>query len=149
LSGNKVNKNTRNFWIDLGLFGLLMVTILAATVEIFIPIFVHVILGLLLSAGAITHVALHWAWIRNVASRFDHLPAQVRTSFLLNLALFLAYSAAGGMGLIARSMIFFGPLRHVLGFFHFLLVLLVLVLQVTHLARHWKWLTASAQKALG
>lgn len=144
-----MKKSTLNIWLDLGLFTLLAVTILAATIEIFIPCFVHVILGLLLSAGALTHIALHWEWIKNSFKRFDRLPAQVRTNLLLNLALFLAYSAAGAMGLIARSFIFFGPLRHVVGFFHVLLVVLLLMLQTIHLVRHWKWLTTTAPKAFG
>ncbi len=144
-----MQKGTLNFWVDLGLFMLLLVTILAATIEIFIPCFVHVILGLLLSAGALVHVALHWKWIENAFQRFGHLPPQVRTNFLLNLVLFLAYSAAGAMGLIARSFIFAGPLRHVLGFFHVSLVLGLLLLQTIHLIRHWKWVTKTAQRMLG
>ena len=78
-----MKKGTLNIWIDVGLVALLMVTILAATIEIFIPCFVHVILGLLLSAGALTHIALHWEWVKNAFKRFRHLPALVRTSFLL------------------------------------------------------------------
>ena len=141
-----MNKSTTNFWVDAGLFALLLVTILAATVEILLPCFVHVILGLLLSAGALIHVALHWNWICNAFSRFGKLPPQVRTNFVLNLGLFLAYSAAVSMGLFARSLIGLGPLRHVVGFFHMLLVMGVLLLQTIHLARHWKWVTATARK---
>ena len=144
-----MKKGTQNVWVDLGLFMLLGVTILAAMIEIFIPWFVHVFLGLLLSAGALIHVALHWEWVKHAFERFGTLPAPVRTNFLLNLALFLAYSAAGAMGLIARSFIFMGPLRHFLGFFHVLLVFGVLILQTIHLARHWKWVTMTAKRALG
>ncbi|MBN2149215.1 MAG: hypothetical protein JW726_17645 [Anaerolineales bacterium] len=143
-----MSKNTTNFWVDAGLFALLLVTILAATIEIVLPCFVHVALGLLLSAGAWIHVALHWKWIQNAFSRFGSLPSQVRTNFVLNLGLFLAYSAAGSMGLFARSLIGLGPLRHVVGFFHVLLVMGVLLLQIIHLVRHWKWVTATARKAL-
>ena len=141
----KVKKSTQNIWVDAGLFALLLVTILAAIVELFVPWFVHVFLGLLLSAGALTHIALHWEWVANGFKRFGRLPEQVRTNFILNLALFLAYSAAGTMGLIARSFIFMGPLRHFLGFFHVLLVMGVLFLQTIHLARHWKWITKTVR----
>ncbi|HNT25033.1 MAG TPA: hypothetical protein PKM21_11745 [Anaerolineales bacterium] len=143
-----MKKGTLNFLVDAGLLMLLLITILTATVEIFIPCFVHVILGLLLSAGALIHVALHWEWIKNAFQRFGHLSSQVRINFLLNLVLFLAYSAAGAMGLIARSFIFAGPLRHVLGFFHVLLVSGVLLLQSIHLIRHWKWVMKTAQRML-
>ena len=141
-----MSKNATNFWMDIGLFAILGVTILAATIEIFIPCFVHVILGLSLGVAAWIHIALHWTWIKNAFARFSSLPDQVRTSFVLNLALFLAYSAAAAMGLIARSFIFAGPLRHVLGFFHFSLVMVVLVLQTVHLVRHWKWVKSTARR---
>jgi hypothetical protein len=144
-----MDKNTQMVWVDAGLFVLLALTILSSTIEIFLPIFVHVALGLLLSAGALIHVALHWDWIINTVKRFGQLSDQVRTSLLLNLALFFAYSAAGGMGLIARLSRILGPLHHVVGFFHVSLVVLVIILQITHLARHWKWLTKTAPKLIG
>lgn len=144
-----MKKATLYFWIDIGLLGFLVVTIMTATVEIFIPCFVHVIFGLLLSAGALIHVGLHWDWIKNAFRRFGSLPAAVRTNFMLNLGLFLAYSAAGAVGLIARSFIFWGPLRHVVGFFHVLLVSAALILQTVHLARHWKWVSTTANRVLG
>jgi len=144
-----MKKNTMMVWVDVGLLALLGLTILSAMIEIFLPLFIHVILGLLLSAGALTHVALHWDWIKNVFKRFGHLSAQVQTCFLLNLSLFFAYSAAGTMGLIARLSRILGPLHHVVGFFHVSLVVLVIFLQTIHLIRHWKWLTKTAPKLIG
>jgi len=141
-----VKKGTLNVWGDLGLFFLLGITILAALVEIFIPWFVHVFLGLMLSSAALIHVSLHWAWIKNGFKRFASLPDQVRTNFILNLALFTAYGAAALVGLTARSFIFMGPLRHFIGFFHVLLVIGLLILQTIHLARHWKWITITAKR---
>ncbi len=35
------------------------------------------------------------------------------------------------------------------GFIHVLLALIVITLQVIHLARHWKWVTATAGRVLG
>ena len=144
-----MKKNTLMVWVDAGLFALLGMTILSAMIEIILPFFVHVVLGLLLSAGALTHVALHWDWINNVFKRFGHLSSQVQTCFLLNLALFLAYSAAGGMGLIARLSRILGPLHLVVGFFHVFMVVIVIILQIIHLARHWKWLTQTAPRLIG
>ncbi len=145
-----MKKSTLYIWIDLGLFALLALTILAATVEIFFHFFVHVLLGLALSAGALTHVALHWAWIKNAFSRLGKLPEAQRTNLYLNLALFAAYSACGLMGLTARTFwLIFPPLHWVLGFIHVLLALIVITLQVIHLARHWKWVTATAGRVLG
>ena len=144
-----MKKSSLNFWVDVALFTLLAITILAATVEVFLHCFVHVLLGLLLSAGALTHVALHWAWIRSSFARFTHLPDAVRTSFLLNLALFCAYTACGLMGLSARTLwLIFPPLHFVLGAVHVALALAVITLQLIHLARHWKWVTSTAQRLL-
>jgi membrane protein YdbS with pleckstrin-like domain len=54
------------------------------------------------------------------------------------------------MGLTARTFwLIFPPLHWVLGFIHVLLALIVITLQVIHLARHWKWLTAMAGKVMG
>ncbi len=145
-----MKKSTLLIWIDLGLFALLGLTVLAATVEIFFHFFVHVLLGLALSAGALLHVALHWGWIKSSFTRLGKLPSQVRTNFWLNLALFLGYSACGLMGLTARTFwLLFPPLHWVLGFFHVCLALGVITLQVIHLARHWKWVTATTQRVLG
>jgi hypothetical protein len=35
------------------------------------------------------------------------------------------------------------------GFIHVLLALIVITLQVIHLSRHWKWVTATAGRVLG
>ena len=142
-----MKKTTLYFWLDLLLFTLLAITLLAATVEVFFHFFVHVVLGLLLSAGAVTHVALHWDWIKNSLKRLERLPEQVRTNLLLNLALFLAYTLCGTLGLTARTLwLIFPPLHVVIGFVHVLLALLVITLQIIHLIRHWKWLTSTAQR---
>ena len=145
-----MKKNTLFFWLDLGLFALLAITLLAATVEIFFHFFVHVVLGLALSAGALTHVALHWSWIKNAFNHLDRLPEAQRTNFWLNMALFIGYSLTGLLGLTARTLwLIFPPLHWVLGFIHVLLALGVITLQVIHLVRHWKWLMATAGRVLG
>lgn len=149
-NGELMNKARLYFYIDLGLFALLALTILAATVEIFFHFFIHVLLGLALSAGAVTHVALHWSWIKNAFNRLSKLPPAQRTTFWLNLALFIGYSLTGLLGLTARTLwLIFPPLHWVLGFIHVLVALVVITLQGIHLARHWKWLTATAQRVLG
>lgn len=141
-----MNKNMQNAWIDLGMFGLLTLTVLAALIEVATHCFIHVVLGLLLSLGAWIHIALHWDWIANAFKRFRKLPDKVRDNFVLNLALFGAYSAAGTMGLVARGAIFTGPFHIVLGCIHVMLALVVITLQTIHLARHWKWIASTTKK---
>jgi ferredoxin len=139
-------KNITIFWVDVGLFMLLAVTILTAPFDIFTHSFVHVFFGILLSAGALLHVSLHREWIKNAFERFGRLPNQARSNARLNLALFCAYSACGGMGLIARSMLIILPLHVCLGAIHVFLAVLVIILQIVHLTRHWKWMTATARR---
>jgi len=141
-----MNKAAQNAWINLGMAALLTLTVLAALIEVATHCFLHVVLGLLLSLGAWTHIALHWDWIANAFKRFGKLPDKVRDNFVLNVALFAAYTAAGSMGLMARGAIFTGPFHLVLGCIHVLLALLELTLQTIHLARNWKWITLTTRK---
>jgi len=143
-----MNTSKQNFLFDLGLFGLLLITILAATVEIVLHCFVHVLLAFALGFAVMIHIALHWSWIKNAFQRFGHLPKQARDNFLLNITLFSAYTACGIMGMIARLGIIFGPLHFVLGFFHVMIAISALILQTLHLTRHWKWVKVTARKML-
>jgi 2-oxoglutarate ferredoxin oxidoreductase subunit delta len=141
-----MTKNTKLFWVDMALFVLLALTVLTVGPEIFTHTFVHVFLGILLSAGALLHLVLHWSWIKNAFQRFDRLPDPARGNARLDLALFCAYLLCGGMGLTARTMLIILPLHVLLGFVHALLAILVIVLQVIHIARHWKWLVATGRR---
>jgi hypothetical protein len=60
-----MNKNTTLFWVP---------------PEIFSHAFLHVFLGLGLSAGALLHIVLHWSWIKNAILRFDRLPGPARAN---------------------------------------------------------------------
>lgn len=139
-------KNKTLFWTDMALLALLAATFLSITVEVFTHSFIHVIFGLLLSGSALFHIILHWNWIKSAVERINDLPDQARTNALLNLALFCGYIVCGSMGLIARVLLIILPLHVLLGWFHVLLAILVVTLQVAHIARHWKWVTAMAGK---
>jgi hypothetical protein len=143
-----MTKNTTIFWVDAVLLALLAATILSVTTEVFTHSFIHVVFGILLSAGALLHIVLHWSWIKNAFLRFNRMPDQARANALLNLALFCAYILCGGMGLTARAMFIFLPLHVLLGVVHVLLAILVITLQGIHIARHWKWLTATTRRII-
>jgi len=141
-----MSKKTLFFWIDIALFMVLIATILTVSMGLFSNSNIHLYLGLLLCAGALLHLGLHWKWIKSTAKRFDRLSATVRSNAKLNIGLFITYLFCGGVGLSARAI----PLpfhRHVfLGVIHACLAILVLVLQGLHINRHWKWIKAVAPK---
>jgi len=141
-------KNKTIFWVDIALLALLAATILSITTEIFTHSSIHVIFGLVLSGSALLHIILHWNWIKNAFKRTNRLPDQARTNALLNLALFCGYLLCGSMGLIARALLIIHPLHVLLGWFHALLAILVITLQVVHIARHWKWITATTRRMI-
>lgn len=141
-------KNKTNFWVDIALLVLLAATILSFTQEIFTHSFMHVILGLVLSSSALLHIILHWNWIKIAFERFNRLPHQPRTNALLNLALFCSYFLCGSMGLTFRALLTMHPLHVLLGWFHALLAILAITLQVVHIVRHWKWLTATSRRMI-
>jgi hypothetical protein len=76
-----VNKNKFNFWFDVILFVLFLVTIIslfgtkrtdALHQEPFIPqtrVVVHSVAGALMLIGSAVHIALHWEWIQAVVIR--------------------------------------------------------------------------------
>ncbi len=141
-------KNKTLFWTDMALLALLAATVLSITTEIFKHSFIHVIFGLLLSGSALLHIYLHWSWIKNAFERIHRLPDQARTNAWLNLALFCGYLLCGSMGLISRAMLIILPLHVLLGWFHAFLAILVITLQVVHIARHWKWITATSRRMI-
>ena len=107
---------------------------------------IHVYLGLSLCAVALLHLGLHWKWIKNAWQRYDRLPGTIRSNARLNLGLLVAYFLCVVVGLSARAMPF--PSKHhvFLGVIHICLAISVIVLQVKHIRRHWKWIMAMARK---
>lgn len=129
------------FWVDTALFSLLVLAILSIGPEIFSHGFMHVIPGLLIMAGAIIHIYLHWDWIKAVFRNYRKMGRAAQENAMLDLALLCAYLIAGGMGILARLMLFIFPVVHIpLGILHVILSALLLTLQTIHLARHFKWI---------
>jgi hypothetical protein len=146
--GETMKKNTLLFGVDIGMFVLLVITILTALPEAATHSFIHIFSGILLTAGALLHIGLHWGWIKNALMRFTHLPRQARTNACLDLALFYAYIACGVTGLVAQSFLIFLPLHVFLSFMHALLGVLVIFLQIAHLAYHWRWVTTTVRRMI-
>lgn len=141
-----MSKNTFLFLFDIVLFVVLITTILTVRIDLFTHSNIHVYLGLSLCAVALLHLGWHWKWIKNAWQRYDRLPESTRSNAWLNLRLFITYFLCGVVGLSDRAMPF--PSKHhvFLGVIHVCLAVLVIVLQVKHIRRHWKWITAMARK---
>jgi hypothetical protein len=141
-----MSKNTTLFWVDMVLFMVLMATILTGRTSIFTHSFIHAFLGISLCVSALLHLSLHWNWIKNACQRYDHLPERARSNVWLDIGLFCTYILSGSIGLSAQAVQL--PSHHhiFLGFIHGFLAVLVLVLQVMHISRHWKWITTMAHK---
>jgi hypothetical protein len=142
-----MKKNTLNFWVDMMLFCLLILTVLAVPPEALTHSMVHVVPGLLLIGGVGVHLWLHRSWIVSSARRYASLSAQARRAIWLNAALLGVYLACAAMGLTARSHLADNFELHIhFGLRHVFLALLLIVLQITHIARHWKWITATCRR---
>lgn len=141
-----MSKNTSLFGTDLIIFAALVVTILTGVSGIFIHANMHLFLGLSLCAIALLHVALHWKWIKNVWQRYARLPKSTRNNAWLNMGLFFTYIVCGSLGLSARAIPFPFQQHVFLGVIHVCLAVLILVLQIMHINRHWKWITTMARK---
>lgn len=141
-----MSKNTFLFLFDTVLFVLLLMTILTFRMELFTHSNIHVYLGLSLCAVALLHLGWHWKWIKNAWQRYDRLPESTRNNARLNMGLFITYLLCGGIGLSARAMQFPSPHHVFLGVIHVGLAVLLIILQVKHIRRHWSWITAMAGK---
>jgi hypothetical protein len=101
---------------------------------------------MLVMVGVIVHLYLHWDWIKAVFRNYRKMGRQAQGNAIIDLALLGAYLASGGMGLLARLMLFIFPLAHIhLGILHVILSVLLLTLQTIHLARHFKWIKKNVQ----
>jgi len=130
----------------MGLFVALIVTILTGVTGIFTHSNIHLFLGLSLCAVALLHLGLHWKWIKNAWQRYERLPESTRSNAWLNIGLFFTYIICGSIGLSARAIPFPFQQHVFLGVIHVCLAVLILVLQVMHISRHWKWITTMARK---
>jgi len=143
-----MSKNRSLFWVDIALFVMLMVTIMTVSTDIFVHSFIHVALGVSLCVVALLHLSLHWSWIKNTGQRYDRLLESARSNAWLNIGLFCAYILCGSIGWSARALLFPFHLHVFLGFLHACTAALVIVLQVIHISRHWKWIMAMARKMI-
>ena len=134
----KLNKTKINFWVDLGLFVLILLTIAFA----FIDIPTHKWFGYGMLAAVAVHLALHWAWIKAIGQRFlKKMPLQMRIKAIIDMAMLIVFLLLTMSGVIV-SLIYAPNITH----FHNICFYILTALLLLHLTLSWKWIAAQAKR---
>lgn len=146
----KPNAVRVNWWLDLALFGVLMLS-LSPTLT---GLVIHEWLGLSLAGGALIHLLLHWNWVVATLRRLlQKLPGLTRFSLVLNLLLFITFTVVAFTGLLIsrEALPFFGltlPGGRVWEGLHRQAADLLLCLAGLHVAVHWQWILNALKRYL-
>lgn len=117
------NKTKINVLLDIG---LLLVFLILFEVHA-TGIALHEWLGIAIGIAITTHIVLHWDWVVTVTKRFFQTTnGQARLNYILNVALFIAFTAVVFSGLMISESI-----------------LPMLGIEASH-ASFWKWLHHTA-----
>jgi len=148
-----MNKTKKNFWLDVILLALFMVTILSlAGHHSAIGIMVHSVAGALMILGSVMHLVWHWDWIK---ANILHYPKDIgkacRAYRRADLPLLILFALCGLSGLMLclldlLSLPYLTLFREGWSHLHALSGLFMFVLMLLHVGQHWKWLVCMARK---
>ncbi len=148
-TSKNTNNNARvNLWIDAAIFA----AVLVAFQPHLTGLAIHEWLSLAFGGAALTHLALHWRWVLNVAKRFfQKLPLQTRLFAVLNVALLVAL-----VGVILSGMMLSEVALPALGItlaaggawhaIHSISANAIIALSVLHVVVHWKWILNAVKR---
>lgn len=148
-----MNKAKRNFWLDIFLLALFILTIVSlAGHHSTAGIMVHALAGALLSLGSLVHIFWHWGWIKTFILRYPrNIGKAHHANRRIDLPLFILFALCGGSGL-AAGLMELTSVTHLILFregwshLHGLSGLLMFVLVLLHLGHHVKWLVRMTRK---
>lgn len=133
------NKTALNFWFDLVLLVLLILTGISAYMDKQL----HQTFGLAMSAAVPLHLWLHWNWVMAMLTRFQKAKPEMRLKVGLDAALLTVYLLLFLSGLIV--MLIWAP---AVRDFHNWMFFGFAGLVTVHLTLNWKWLHSQAKRRL-
>lgn len=161
-----MNKGKLNFWFDLLLFVLLVLTVVSLCgaerakardrepAVLQTSIVVHSVAGALMLIGSGVHIALHITWIMAVVNRPPRrLTGRVRARRRIDIWLFVLAVLCGVTGMMALLMCgtlpdpFALSLRAWSGL-HRLTGTAMLLLRMVHLVQHLRWIMSAPRRYL-
>ncbi len=155
----------RNFWLDVTLFMVFLVTIITGFLlwltiphqveSVFLGftrrewIAAHIFFGVVGLAGIAWHVFWHWGWLKALRGRhLNEIPKNIRANRLIDRIMWLTFIATNAFGVIAW-VLHFGDKVYLVRMpdrLHVVFGVLCTILMVIHLVLHWKWIVSTAQR---
>jgi hypothetical protein len=144
------SKAKLNLLLDIALLLMLLIVYeVRATGEA-----IHEWIGVAMTAVLLVHIILHWDWVMTMVRRFVRkLAAEARLRSVLNVAIFIAFTAVMFSGLLISETVmpFIGLHLEGSGFWHWLHGLAadaIVWLIALHIGLNWRWIVKTTQRYL-
>jgi hypothetical protein len=147
--------NRKNFWLDVGLMALFVLTILSLFLDGRVWRTLHYGAGTLMIIGSMWHLRWHWSWIKTNVLRYPrNVNRPARVNRRVNIGLFALFALSGVSGLVIWLMELIDLSHLVLPFSgwyhgHTITGLLMFLLLLVHLVYHRKWLVGMVKRVFG
>jgi len=160
-----MNKNERNFWLDVTIFvALLITTITGFILWLVIPhkldivflgfsrsvwVAAHIYFGVVGLAGIVIHIVRHWAWLRALRGRrLSGMPEKLRSNRFVDRIMWITFIATNVFGSITWALHFGDDIYivRVPDRLHVVFGVAWTLLTIVHLVLHWKWITYTTHR---
>jgi hypothetical protein len=142
----KTNTQQSRWYIDLALF----TAFIAAFFLDLTGLGLHQWLGIGVLAISLYHLITHWKWVKSVTSKFfSQSGQQSKFYYLIDAAILLGMLTIIGTGVVISSWLNLTMIDYpVWRTIHIVASAATLVLTVAKIGLHWRWIVATARKAL-